>query len=41
MIRGAWQATTITDADGTHPWFEDPEEHFFNTLYTNFAEPPP
>jgi hypothetical protein len=40
VVRGAWQATTITygDGGGTHPWFGDPEEHFFNTLYAHAAE---
>lgn len=38
VVSGAWQADTITVGEGgTHPWFGDPEEHFFNTLYEHFA----
>lgn len=41
VVRGAWQAATISDGSGVHPWFGDPEEHFFNTLYARFAERTP
>ncbi|HZE39363.1 MAG TPA: SMI1/KNR4 family protein [Stackebrandtia sp.] len=40
VLSGVWQASQITsstsEGEKTHPWFGDPEEHFFNALYARF-----